>query len=344
MRALVFKVNQLGDNVVFVAVTQQLRRIWPDGLVTVFTSNVAAPLYRGPLGPSRLIAMPRAKFNHAWRHPIDCVTLWRAARAAEPDACLVSFDQGSVAHMLARISGAPHRLGSAQLAIRVPDGLTRRVAYQPGTLVAEWNWQMGRALAAALGHNDWPTEPVAPDLSHLVKPVLRGKRPCIVIHAGASLPYRQWHPHRFAELANRLSPDFDVTWIARPEVRHLTIAPAIRQVSGDTLEETVSWLGQADLYIGNNSGPLHLASAVGCPGIVIAGPAHYQWDPAWHRDRYLVLRAPELACLPCEHPGGAPERCINREHPMACMDYWSVDEVERRARDWLDRHLIARPQ
>lgn len=335
MNLLLFKVNQLGDNLVFLPVVQTLRRLRPEISLTLFTTPLAAPLYGGPLAPQRLVAVERSEFNGSHRRPWRLWRHWRDARAARPDAALVSFDQGSVAHLLARWSGAPLRIGSANLRISGPDGLTQRVAYQAGTHVAEWNWAMGRALAAALGCPGWPEVMPPPDLSHLLAGAPVRRRGRIVIHAGSSLPYRQWSLENYAELARRLAADHEVVWLQRPETRVAGLDPRVTAAPSDSLDQLVTQLAQADLFIGNNSGPVHFASALGCRGVVISGPTHPQWDPAWHPDRWTVLRAPGLACLPCESPGGFPGHCANAAAPLACLRHWSVEAVERACREQL---------
>ena len=80
-------------------------------------------------------------------------------------------------------------------------------------------------------------------------------------------------------------------------------------------------------FVGNNSGPMNIASALGVSGTILNGPSAANWDPPWHGERFDLLRDPALACQPCDpltHPANV---CQNREHPMACMLRWSVDDV-----------------
>lgn len=334
MNLLVFKVNQLGDNVVFVSVVQELRRRRPGADLTVFTTSLGAPLYA--TSASRVHVHERAEFNGSWRRPAALARLVRETRAAHAHAALVSFDQGSVAHALARISGAPIRVGSAELDIRFPPGLTRRVSYRGGSIAA-WNWEMGRVLAEACGVGDWPAQMPRPDLSHLTRePVPPKTKPRLVLHAGGSLPYRLWPRDRYLAAARALAADFEVVWIVRPETAG-DLPPGVMAATCDTLPALASWLASGDVFLGNNSGPMHLAAALGLSGVVISGPSHPQWDPTWAGGDWRVLRASGIACLPCESPKGFPGKCANRGAPLCCLLHWPVERVVEVCRELFAR-------
>jgi len=335
-----FKVNQLGDNVVFLPVAQMLRRLRPDWGLTVFTSPVAAPLYSGLLPQDRIIAVGRRPFNGAWRSPAHLLRWIRILRARKVSASLIAFDQGSVAHLLARVAGGPIRVGSARLAIRLPPGLTHRIDCAPGSAIADWNWAMGRTLFAALepsAADAWPATPPAPDVSHLAGArVPASGKPRIVIHAGASREYQRWPLDRFASLAARLARFANVTWIDRPETARAELpAGVLREAPADT-GALVAGIAASRLFVGNNSGPMHLASALGVPGVILVGPTIPEWDPYWHRERFTLLRRTGLACQPCDRLDSAPDRCLNAAEPLACLRYWSVDAAEAECRRRLD--------
>ena len=109
MTLLVFKVNQLGDNVVFLPVVQALVTAHPDWRIVVMTSPAAARLYEVCCPKVELRVFETAKFNGAWRKPWRLARMARELRTLRPDACLLGDDQGNVAHLLARLSGANWR-------------------------------------------------------------------------------------------------------------------------------------------------------------------------------------------------------------------------------------------
>jgi heptosyltransferase-3 len=90
------------------------------------------------------------------------------------------------------------------------------------------------------------------------------------IHPFAGSAKKRWPLERFQELARRLARGMPVAWCAGPE----DDLPGARRF--DDLYDLACWLATARIYIGNDSGPTHLAAAVGTPVVALFGPS----DPA----------------------------------------------------------------
>jgi len=336
MRLVIFKLNKLGDNVVFVPVVQALRRRFPDWRITLLTTPSEAELYGGPLAPDEVLVFPKQAFDKAYRRPWVLARWYREVRARHPDACLVPFDQGRVAHLLAKLSGAPTRVGAKLNPPRISGSLTKEVPVPGDGSAVTWSWSMARALAQGAGAADWEGEPQPPDLGHLLAKEARrtGTRRRVVVHAGASGPLNQWSVENFAAVAESLAHDCEVDWISHggatgPAPRGTNDRPVA------TVRELARAISGADLFLGNNSGPMHLANALGCAGVAVTGSSARGWDPYWHRERWTVLRHPSLACAPCEAIDRRPAACANLGSPMACMTYWTPGNVEAACRERL---------
>lgn len=322
MRLLIFKVNQLGDNVVFLPVVQQIAREHPGWHITVCTSPVAAALYQTACPGVEVHEFITQEFNKAWRHPLRLLGLMRKFIAAPQDACLLGNDQGNVAHLLAWLTGAPRSAGpfiaerylGRLLHQRVPLDLTQPDPWQ--------NWCIARALVP-----DLPEQIPPPDLSAFGREEHGG----IFIHAGASREYKKWPLENFIHLANRLSAQAKVVWMNQGADAEDRLAPDVQRVSQGTLAGLIRQIAGARLFIGNNSGPMNLAAALGIPGIIFNGPSTAAWDPYWHRDQFEILRDPALPCQPCDQPTRPVNACSNIAEPMACMKRWSVERVHEMA-------------
>ncbi len=326
MTLLIFKVNQLGDNVVYLPVVQSLVMAFPEWRIVVVTSPTAARLYEVCCPEVEVLTYATADFNRAWRHPWMLWRLWQEIRAFKPNACLLGDDQGSVAHLLAGGSGARAKAGPQTSRVKLNSLLNFREPPEGAEHVAMHNWRIAQALMRHLKLPVLPEEMPAPDLSAFG----RGEHGAVVMHAGASRAYKRWPLERFTELANRLSAHHVVTWFEQGEAADALLKPEVRRVKPGSLDDLVRVMAGARHFIGNNSGPMNIASALGVPGTIFNGPSTPNWDPPWHADGFDILRDPKLACQPCDllsHPVNA---CQNKEHPMACMDRWSVDEVHRR--------------
>jgi ADP-heptose:LPS heptosyltransferase len=85
--------------------------------------------------------------------------------------------------------------------------------------------------------------------------------------------------------------------------------------------ELAAVIGQSDLFVGGDSGPAHVAAAMGTPAVVLFSGTNdpRQWRP-WGAGVTVVRR--EVRCSPCHR-----ERCPLRDHP--CMKGLEVEEVAR---------------
>jgi ADP-heptose:LPS heptosyltransferase len=106
------------------------------------------------------------------------------------------------------------------------------------------------------------------------------RREFAVIHPYASSPAKRWPLHKFREAASAL--DMPVNWCAGQGEE---LPEAIRI---ENLYDLACWLAGARVYIGNDSGISHLASAVGVPAVVLFGPT----DPAVWAPRGSRVLAP----------------------------------------------------
>ncbi len=312
---IVFRVNQLGDNVVYLPVVQSLAAAHPDWQIVVLTSSTAARLYEVCCPQVDLRVYGTSSFTGAWRRPWQLAQMASELRAFKPDACLLGDDQGFVSHLLALLSGAELCVGAKSPHAKLNFLLQHREALQGDESVAAHNWRIARSQFAL------PENMPAPDLTAFGSDASGA----IIIHAGASREYQRWPLHHFIALANRLAETHPVRWISQGDDADLS--KAVERVKTNTLDELVRVLAGAKLFVGNNSGPMHIASALGIPGVILIGPSSPRWDPVWYRERFELLREPRISCQPCDSATNPVNRCLNTLTPMACLNRWSVDAV-----------------
>ena len=331
--ALVFKVNKLGDNIVFLPVIQRLAEERIFDRLTLWNTPLAVPLYQ-PLRPHvRLEITTREAFYPAWKNPAKLLALTRKVRSARPDIALVAEDMGNTAYFLALASGAPRRLGIRPPYLKIPFAINEAVSLEREAPSAVKSWNLGRALAAAAGAPAWPMNPPPPDLSHLIRDSAVPFD--VLFHAGASTDYQRWPIERHADLAGRLSQNLRVGWFDIPALPQPVLDSRVKVIRSQELDVLVSHIARAGVFVGNNSGPMNIASALGTPSVILMGPTSRPWDPYWHPSRFRILRDEKLPCICCDPPG-LPIRqfCTNRVHPMACMDHWRVETVEEEVLSW----------
>ncbi len=346
MHLVVFKVDTLGDNVVFLPIIQSLKRLHPDCKITLFTTPLAAPLYRGKFAPDQLVEIDRDAFNAAWRKPWKFIELLRQLPGIRPHAALIGNNQGGTAYFLPAWSRIPIRVGLDQAPRAVKRSLIHSTPLQrkflthsalvgPEAPAAMINWEVAHQLLEVLGAPGWPAHPPVPYLAHLqneAKPTGNA----ITIHPGGSLPFKRWFPGHYVELANRLAGDFPVTWVAQDFPEEKGLAASVQKVRTSSLPDLVQLLGGSRLFVGNNSGPMNLAVALGTPSVILNGPSALRWSPFWNSERILMLRDSSLPCIGCDLEVGVVS-CQNFSAPMACMKAWTVETVEQNCRKWIQR-------
>jgi len=174
--------------------------------------------------------------------------------------------------LIARASGAHNRYGFARDVIREKPAawfVNRPVAIDPGRHVVEWNVDLARAIAPSIA--DVPQVDFS---SFAADPSgkLAGFENRIVLLPGAGKAAKQWPVDRFAELARRIGKDTLVAW--GPGEESLARAIGAEVAPATNFRELAFLLGRARLVIGADTGPLHLAAALGTPVIGLYGPTN----------------------------------------------------------------------
>jgi len=152
-------------------------------------------------------------------------------------------------------------------------------------------------------------------------------RSLIVVHPSAGWPFKTWSPDRFRGLLARLwamDGDAHIVLIGsekeRPMLNRIASGAGgeVEIVAGKNLLEVGALIDCADVFIGADSGPMHIASSVGTPCVAIFGPSTPRSSgPAGPGHRVLYH---QVECSPCNQTV-----CVRPEDP--CINLISVEEV-----------------
>ncbi|HEV2711632.1 MAG TPA: glycosyltransferase family 9 protein [Gaiellaceae bacterium] len=152
-------------------------------------------------------------------------------------------------------------------------------------------------------------------------------RPYVVVHPGASVPARAWLPERHAELVRRLAAaDVGVVITGAPSERALTafvagLRDGVADLGGETsFAELAELIAGAEAIVVGNTGPAHLAAAVGTPVVSLYAPTvpAVRWRP-W-RVEHVLLGDQDAPCA-----GSRARICPVQGHP--CLASVTVDDV-----------------
>ncbi len=341
-RILIIQLADIGDLVLSLPAIGALRAALPDAHLTLLTTRHAAAI----ISDAGLVDAVLTFDKHAFDRPSALLrprnaraaaALAWALRRARPDAAVMLHHFSTRAgglkfRALLAAGGAPVRVG---LASRFAPPLTHPVpdAGFGAHHQADYWLSLVDRLLAAFGHAPAPRA-AAITLSAVDSPLPpKGDRPRIAVHAGSGgySTARRWEAARFAQVADHLHAAHDAEIVLlggrgddTPAVRAALRAPAHDLSGRTTLAELAAALRSCDLFIGADSGVMHVAAAVGVPVVALFGPSNADaWRP--YSARSIVVRA-GVRCSPCAYVGtgvGAREGCPAR----TCMRLIEPDTV-----------------
>lgn len=323
-RILVVMPRPVGDAVMAEPVLRLLHTRWPDARITVFTRPGLADLYRAHSAVGEIF--PRDD-RRAW----PLIRLAQELRRERYDFALLLPNAFRVA-LLARAAGIPFRLGYAKdgrgwlLSHRVkrPKEPLHQTAYYCRLLE-------GAKLSEPVNPFPSPVLHVAPHDQERADRILRVKgwrgEPLLAVHPGAAYgPAKRWPAASFRDLLIRIARAFPgrILLLGSRDEQSLALAvsegvsPAPLSLIGETtLGEAMGVLRRCRLVVGNDSGLIHLAAALGRPVVALFGPS----DPRLTGPSgpgHRLLRHP-AACSPCRY------RACPIDH--RCMAGIAVDQV-----------------
>ncbi|MHB0871379.1 MAG: glycosyltransferase family 9 protein [Chloroflexota bacterium] len=337
---LAIRLDLMGDLVFTLPALDALREAAPGARISALVLPYTGELLRGHPSVDRVIAVD----VNRWRRPGEwaaggairqMVAALREVRREGYDLA-VSF-YGRVGAAAALLSGADFLVGYREegYPFTFDLGLEGR-RYRESRHESEYCLDLVRTLGAPAGGKlaRLSVDPVA---ARRVEALLHeaGLKPedsLVALHPGAlNMVAKRWLPERWAEVADRLQRETPSRILLvgsaaeRPlveMVRGHMATGAVALGGRTTLPELVALLARCDLFLGCDSGPLHVASALGLPSVSVYGPTDPDiTGPLGPRARVLRARAD---CSPCYDPI-KPSDCP-RPDPL-CMAGVSVDEV-----------------
>ena len=282
-RILICRLSALGDCVHTMPLACALKRRWPQSHLTWLTQTSSADLLRGHSAIDRLIELPRGFL----KSPARLFEL-RAELRGQFD--LVLDPQSLTKSALpGRLSAAPRRIGFAKPHGReaAPWLNTELVAPQTSHAV-DRTLELLRPLGIESPHVEFrlPRSPEADTAIHAWLTVHCGRAP-MVMHPGAGWDSKLWSPARYADVARRLQQLHGlptvVAWAGarvRGWAEEIVAAAPGAAILGPacTLPELIALLRRARLYVGSDSGPLHMAVAAGAPTVSLFGPSRPEYN------------------------------------------------------------------
>jgi lipopolysaccharide heptosyltransferase II len=349
-RILLLRLERIGDFLMTLPAIRDVRRFAPDARIDLAVGSWNEPLARltSEVDGVETLDLPWLARDTTRSRP-RWMARGREWRRKRYDLA-INFEPDIRSNLLLALSGAGRRAGF------VSGGgggvLTDRLDHDPRRHTAE----NARRLVARAFDSRAPIRPVSSaDIALVLPPALTDAADrrlleaarhagldagildrliLIGVHASGGRAIKQWHPHRFAEVAIRLGRERDAIIaltgaagdraVVDEVTRHLPVDVRVLDLVGaGDVGLTAAVISRLAILVTGDTGPMHLAAAVGTPTVAVFGPS----DPARYAplgDRAVSVRV-DLPCSPCNRIRLPPERCAG--HVPACLDGVSVDAV-----------------
>jgi len=346
IRRVVIRVNNwIGDVVMISPAVRAIRAHFAEARIAILAKRWVLDTLRGDPFYDDLIEYDSAGTH---RGIAGRLRLAAALRGYRFDLAIL-FQKAFDAAALAFLGGARYRVGYATDCrswllthpLRPPPPETHHVEAFLGIARA-----LGCPILDAFPSFHLRSEDRAEAASLLVAAGLKGHVPLVSLHPGASKEPRAWHPDRFAALGRRLSEKTGARTIllGSPGERGLVerVAAGIPREAvylpapDLSLKVTAGLVERCQLFVGNDSGPMHMAAALGVPTVGIFGPGSPRRTAPLAAHGRIVTVTKEYPCSPCRQD-------FFRECPPSpsgkpfCLEEILLDDVERAAVGLLHR-------
>ena len=344
-RILVLRMDLIGDLVLSLPVVRLLKRTYPDAEIDLLAIPSSSKVVMSDPDLAEVIAYD----PNIWRRPKALLKMqsWREVWALRGRLLARHYDLavsvfGPWAAILAVLSGAQRRVGFGRESY--PGFMTDSVPgahWQSGDHLHEVDYclKLSKAAGAAITLDDripclYVDRQACEEVDEILhQEGIRLDRPIIACHVSSNNGQsKRWPIPYWAKLINRLISNENMTVVLTGASNDLPFIEIILRrtheqpvnLAGKTsLTQLAALLQRANLLITGDSGPMHIAAAVGTPLIAIHGPT----DPAKSgpvSPHATVLRS-DIWCSPCYTAKGKPAVC--RFFTTQCMKDITVEQV-----------------
>lgn len=297
-RILMLNLSHIGDILFTTPVIRAIKSRFPTSQIAcVVSEGMADVLKHDPL-VNELILREKGVAG--------LVSLIPRLRQFRPDTCLVFSSNSLGLSMAAWLSGARVRVGFDETGMS--QFLTHRVHWDPDAHRVDTYLGLATVLGAEIDSPKIKMHVVEEDrefASELLRSFGLGDSPIVALNPSATVVVNRWFPDRFGDLAKRLKGEgFDVVVLGASTDRDLV--DEVMRAAGDSavdlcgktkIGELAAVIERCSVVVSNDTGPMHVAVAVGTPVVAIFGAADPSvtgpYDPS---SKVLWERA---HCAPC---------------------------------------------
>jgi len=336
---LILRLSAVGDVIRTLPAAKALKEHYPSSSITWIVEEPSLSFLKSQPEVDEVILFPRKRWTKGIKSLRNIWVTIGEMRGFVEDLRKRRFDVVLDFHgilksgLLSFLSGSPKRIGYGRRSTKEGNFLFSNVKVKlPGERISRFE----RNLVLLKGMGLELKEPksslhIPPEDREYVSSFFKAtsgsiSRPLIAIHPGTSANafFKRWGPDQYAQLADRLIQELNATvlfswgdgeleWVEG--IRKEMKKPSLLAPKTDSLTQLGEFYRHCDLYIGGDTGPMHIASFMGIPAVVIYGPT----DPIENEPigNHIKVRK-EVGCNPC-HEYSCKE--------LFCLKAISADEV-----------------
>jgi exopolysaccharide biosynthesis WecB/TagA/CpsF family protein len=335
-RILLVQLADIGDLILTTPAISALRQALPDAHLALLTSTHAGVVVEGTGLVDEMILFDKAKFNGS-RAFFQPANLKRVFSLGKFDTVIFfhhfTLWAGTLKFwLIAKACGAKMRVG-----LQNGNGWFLTDTLEDHGFGGQHQADYWLGLVGLLGADTRPRRAHVAQAPSDLLPAFAGNT--AIIHAGSggySLA-RRWSPEKFAQVGDDLTAQgWRVVLVGAHgddsgQVETLMQAPVLNLAGKTTLPQLAGVLAQADVFIGADSGVMHLASAVGARVVALFGASnHLAWSP-YQTESTIVRTAPR--CSPCSYVGhqiGLRDGCEARTCMRMIEPHHIIDVVTKK--------------
>lgn len=294
MRILIILPNWLGDALMATPAIEHLSTLYPDAKFTFVGSYVS----------------------------IEAIKYHPKTEAAFIDETKKQGNRLKATHALAK------RLGEFDIAITFRSNIysTLLLLFTPAhQKIARKSWhasllldkaeKLSRDIHLSEQYNNLvnllEAEPSSAPKSKLYIPKYVYEQPTLGINPGATYgSAKRWYPDKFAEVAKAFSSEYQIIIFGGPSevdmgadiekrLQDMGITNYQNLAGKTNIQELCSYIGGLDIFITNDSGPMHVAAAYEVPTVAIFGPTRHFETCQWKNKKSSIVRRDDVPCAPC---------------------------------------------
>ena len=305
---VILRTDRIGEVLLSTVAVDVLKEAYPDVSISFVTSEYSRPLVEGRDDVEEVLIACTGD-RKGWL--AEARRLGSQLKKKKFDTAIV-LNPHKALHLACFLAGIPVRVGydrkwgfllNKKIKDKRDEGEKHEIEYTGD-------------LLKLLGIDSAPQGPklkIDPAAENKIKELMANvdtDKPVIAVHTGSSNPAKMWPSHNYAALIEKIKTELNCEIAVLGSEDEKLTAEAIIDISGIKahdfagkfdLKELAAFISKCDLFIGNDTGPMHMAAALGVPVIAIfgrniPGVSPRRWGP-WGKNNVVFHENP--GCDPC---------------------------------------------